>query len=635
MLTHFNNLSLGKKLYGLAAVLLAFLAIIGIVAIKNLGNVNEKSDLLYSKDTVSIANVGDLTDTLTDEQRLVVRGIAYSNDPAIQKDIDAKLAAADAKFTKSLTEYKAGNLTAKERSDIGGFEKSLEQFTALRGQVRQATTAGQLGTASALNKKLVAFYTGLHQGLVDTNVTSEKSAKALNDEITSTYKSGRNLTIVLLILALAFGAAAAFFITAAISKNVKTILNRLESLRGNCANELAAGLNSMAEGDLTHEVIPVTGLIDNPADDELGQIATAVNGIRNKFVEAIEAYGAMTEKLRVMVGELSATAGTVSSASTQMASTSEETGKAVGEIASAVGDVAQGAERQVRSIESVRSSADQTATAARTSADQAHEAAGVAEQARSTAQEGVEAAAQATEAMRAVRGSSQSVTEAIRELASKSDEIGAIVETITGIAGQTNLLALNAAIEAARAGEQGRGFAVVAEEVRKLAEESQKAAGEISSLVETIQHETGRAVEVVEDGAKRTDDGAAVVDQHADGVRGDRHGSRGRQRAHRPDRRCRRADLGRGREDAGRDLRRRGDRRAVVGVDRGGLGLDAADERVHAGDRSFGAGAGRKRFAARDAGGAVQGRVATRVRDGRGAVGGAHRHPPTALRPPG
>ena len=66
-------------------------------------------------------------------------------------------------------------------------------------------------------------------------------------------------------------------------------------------------------------------------------------------------------------------------------------------------------------------------------------------------------------------------------LAEKSEEIGAIVGTITGIADQTNLLALNAAIEAARAGEQGRGFAVVAEEVRKLAEESQKAAGEIGS----------------------------------------------------------------------------------------------------------------------------------------------------------
>jgi methyl-accepting chemotaxis protein len=82
------------------------------------------------------------------------------------------------------------------------------------------------------------------------------------------------------------------------------------------------------------------------------------------------------------------------------------------------------------------------------------------------------------------------VTGAIGELAAKSEQIGAIVATITAIAEQTNLLALNAAIEAARAGEQGRGFAVVAEEVRKLAEESQRAAAEISTLIGAIQVET-------------------------------------------------------------------------------------------------------------------------------------------------
>jgi methyl-accepting chemotaxis protein len=112
-----------------------------------------------------------------------------------------------------------------------------------------------------------------------------------------------------------------------------------------------------------------------------------------------------------------------------------------------------------------------------------------------------------------VLAASTTISEAIGNLAAKSEQIGGIVDTITGIAGQTNLLALNAAIEAARAGEQGRGFAVVAEEVRKLAEESQHAAATISTLISEIQQETSAVVEVVDDGARRAEQGVAIVER--------------------------------------------------------------------------------------------------------------------------
>jgi methyl-accepting chemotaxis protein len=171
----------------------------------------------------------------------------------------------------------------------------------------------------------------------------------------------------------------------------------------------------------------------------------------------------------------------------------DQTTHAMAGIAEASTEVAQGAERQASMLQHSRDLADEVSAAT----VRAQELGAI----------GVEAAGAANDVMQRVRVSGQDAQAGIDELARKSNEIGGILETITGIADQTNLLALNAAIEAARAGEHGRGFAVVAEEVRKLAEESGESATSIAQLVQEIQQGIDRVVGLVEEAARLADTG--------------------------------------------------------------------------------------------------------------------------------
>ncbi|MGL6015928.1 MAG: methyl-accepting chemotaxis protein [Selenomonadaceae bacterium] len=134
-----------------------------------------------------------------------------------------------------------------------------------------------------------------------------------------------------------------------------------------------------------------------------------------------------------------------------------------------------------------------------------------ADQTNNTASSGEQTIHQAVDQMNIIETKTNASVEAIHALDEKSGQIGQIIEVIAGIAGQTNLLALNAAIESARAGEAGRGFAVVAEEIRKLAEQSQTAAKQITALISEVQLNTNRAVTFMQQGKLEVDAGSTAV----------------------------------------------------------------------------------------------------------------------------
>jgi methyl-accepting chemotaxis protein len=216
--------------------------------------------------------------------------------------------------------------------------------------------------------------------------------------------------------------------------------------------------------------------------------------------------------LSVLIKKVKAGADHLASSSSELQVSSQNAATAAESVSRAMVDMAERTRAQADSTKSVRSIANEISGITQNVLATAINIGNIASKASENARDGQSSVKKAMEQMEEIGKGSASVKNAVTELADGYKEISEIVNLIASIAKQTNLLALNAAIEAARAGEHGRGFAVVAEEVRNLAESSNRAAAQIATLIANNQDKMIQAVNAAKSAESGISSGIDVVD---------------------------------------------------------------------------------------------------------------------------
>ena len=334
---------------------------------------------------------------------------------------------------------------AKIASEIAAYNTVWESLTdpkadGSRAKIAELRTIGERVTA--LTAKV-------------TNSVNASRAE-LGEDLKASAESTVTWTIALLVLATAFGAAAAWWISRSIASPLGKLLDALRDI-------------AQGDGDLTKR-LPAT------TQDELGRVAGLFNEFVSKIQGVISELGGKNAKLVDQASTLSTTATSLSSGASSAGS----------RITQSSGSAQQTAEM----MRGVHSTVDGMTERVRSAAAAVEEMSASISEVESSAKNSLDVSTQANEL-------AAESNERMADMNTAAEEIGRVVSTIQEIAEQTNLLALNATIEAARAGDAGKGFAVVADEIKELARQTSESTGDIRGRIEHIQATTTTAVDAI------------------------------------------------------------------------------------------------------------------------------------------
>jgi methyl-accepting chemotaxis protein len=297
-----------------------------------------------------------------------------------------------------------------------------------------------------------------------------------------------------------------------ISEATKNSAEALKSARTEIHVMLVSGLiviilSSLFGYFITRSIVdPVRSMQKSMVEIATGHdftLRTKITG-RDEIGQAASAFNDLISSLQMLLRELLEKADVLSQSSNSLSSVSGQVVVSTTQQRDAAAAMASAIEQITASVSSI---SDHAATTLNISKDTG-----------TFSEQGGEVIDNTVIEMKRIADVMKKTSGEIADLGNQSSEISSIVQVIKEIADQTNLLALNAAIEAARAGEQGRGFAVVADEVRKLAERTSIATGEISAKIDSIQNSTQAAVAGMADAVNQVGGGVVLAEQAGESI---------------------------------------------------------------------------------------------------------------------